>query len=266
MHALRPRSYLLETTRAAGHSTNGATSAPAPVPAYRPFIRTATSGDVAAMAALQVTDLPIGLFPRLGPRFVERWHHTFLDSPHAVALVAVRRAQDGTESVVGFLIGSTDRQALRAELLARHRTALMTRGIIALAARPRVLACFLRTRLRPYLCRLARRPAVRAGAERARPDTHGPAGQVCGPVADLTAIAVRQAARRDGTGRRLADIYLARCAAAGVDWVELVTSQGSMEAREFYSSTGWTAMSQDDTRDGVRVQRFGRRPGPAEGA
>lgn len=260
MPTSHPRPALLETGAAPARGLPADTTlTPASPPVRRPFIRTATSGDLAAMAALHISELPIGLFPRLGARFVARWHRAFLDSAHAVALVAVHRDPDGGEDVVGFLAGSTDRKVFRRELLTLHRTSLIIRGVLALAARPRVLAWFLRTRLRPYLSGLRRSGPTRADTEPTRPAT----GE---PTADLTAIAVGQAARRGGTGRRLTEIYLARCAAVGASWVELTTSASpsSAPARAFYSRTGWTELAHGDTRDGQPVARFGRVPGDRE--
>ncbi|RZT85637.1 acetyltransferase (GNAT) family protein [Pseudonocardia sediminis] len=219
------------------------------------FIRTAVSGDLEATAALQIVDLPMGLFPSLGRGFVARWHRTFLDSAHAVALVGVRRHEGDLDEVLGFLVGTTDRGAFRREVLTRHRFGLVLRGVTALVVRPRVLAGFLRTRLLPYMRRLGSPDVSTHSGDAGRPGT----------VGDLTAIAVSVSARRGGTGRRLAEIYLARCAAAGADRVELVTTAESTGAHEFYSKTGWTALEVGRTRDGLRVQRFGRHPGSPEG-
>lgn len=219
------------------------------------FVRTATTRDLPGMARLQVDELPLGLFPQLGPAFVARWHSAFLDSPHAVALVAVRFQSDGTENVVGFLVGSTDRRQFGRELLSRHRLGLAVRGCAALIARPALLCRFLRTRLLPYLHLLGRR----RGDGRAD-------GVFCDEVeertGDLTAVAVAPAVRRRGVARSLADAYLSRCAAVGAAWVELVTAIDT-SAELFYLGTGWTPLHRSRTRDGVVVQRYGRR---SEGA
>jgi GNAT superfamily N-acetyltransferase len=216
-----------------------------------PFVlRDAVLGDVAATARLHVRELRVGLFPRLGPRFIARWHRAFVESPYGVALVAVGYGPDGREHLTGFLVGATDRRAFRRELLTRHRAALLRRGVLALALRPRTLAHFLGTRLWPYVRRLrAAEPAV----------LNGGAGHAAA-VAELTAIAVVGGARRRGTGRRLVEVFLGRCAAAGSPWVELVTATGAGEAMAFYTRTGWAEAGQDVNRDGVPVQRFGRRP------
>ena len=218
-------------------------------------IRDARATDLGNTARLHVGELPVGLFPRLGVRFVSRWHRAFVDSPHAVALVAVDPDAEGGEHIGGFLIGATDGQAFLHELLTRHRTALLRHGIIALAVRPRTLAKFLRTRLRPYLRRLwhSDSPARHIGGA-------GPA-TTSRPVADLTAIAVVPSLRRTGAGRALVDEFLGRCSRAGTTTVELVTATTSEEAVAFYSATGWTALELHVTKDGVPVQRFRRRPG-----
>lgn len=215
--------------------------------AARVHVRQAVAADVDATARLHIEHLSAGLFPRLGHRFVACWHRAYVQSPHAVALVAVDPGSDGTGRIAGFLVGALDRHAFRQELLTRYRTRLAVRAVTALALRPRVLADFLRTRLRPYLRRLAaprREPSLPPGAE--------PAAQ----VADLSAIAVDPVLRRTGAGRRLTEEFLGRCAAAGAVRVELVTAADSAASVAFYTSTGWTARRRYDTRDGRALQRF----------
>lgn len=212
-------------------------------------VRTARTTDVAATARLHVRNLPIGLFPQLGERFVARWHRAFVQSPHAVALVAVATDPDGTTRVSGFLAGVVDPPAFRAEVLARHRMTLAVHGIRSLAVRPRVLARFLRTRLFPYLCRL-RAP---------RPDAAVPPGAVSPvPAADLTAVAVDPRLRRSGAGRLLTEAFVQHCARAGVARVELSAAADAPGALRFYRATGWTPLRSHLTGDGERLQRFAR--------
>lgn len=218
-------------------------------------IRDARIGDLADTARLHVHELPMGLFPRLGPRFVGRWHQAFLDSPHAVALTAVHVDPRGREHVVGFLMGATDRFAFHHELLTRHRAALLGHGLLALAGRPRTAARFLRTRLRPYLHGL-----WRSGTRRTDPDERAAVERAA--VADLTAVAVAPSWRHAGAGGDLVGSFLDRCAAAGTPRAELVAAV-EPAAAGFYSRTGWTAGRQYLTRDGLRVQRFGRGTGRA---
>lgn len=244
-------------------------SVPVPVPhAPRPTvvlparpgftIRDARIGDLADTARLHVRVLPTGLFPRLGARFVRRWHQAFLDSPDAVALTAVHLDPHGREHLVGFLMGATDRRAFHRELLTRHRTALLRRGVLALAVRPRTAARFLRTRLRPYLL------GLRRSGTRHRADTNDRSTGDREIVADLTAVAVAPSWRRTGAGRDLVRQFLDRSAAAGTPNAELVAAIEPAGAAAFYVRTGWTARQQHVTRDGLRVQAFGRETGRAE--
>lgn len=216
-------------------------------PATHVLVRDAEQSEVSDTARLHVRHLPLGLFPQLGRRFVARWHRAHVQSPHAVVLVAVTPGTDGGQRISGFLVGATDRQAFRDELLTRHRRSMLTCGAVALIGRPRVLLRFLRTRLRPYLSRL--RP-VRA------PVSVPPGAVRLAPIADLTAIAVSPELRRTGTGSRLTDEFLRRCEHAGATKVELTTVADSEESIAFYTRTGWTALRSHTARDGRLVQRF----------
>lgn len=234
---------------------------PAPASPVRParpaggercfFIRTAATCDLSATARLHAAYLPIGFFPRLGPRFLSRWHAAFLDSPHAIGLVAVERDRQGDEDVIGFLVGTSDQPAFRTELLHCHRFALARYGVLALAARPRVLVDFFRSRAASYATRLWSRPTPAADDPQA-------AGRE--RAGELTAIAVSERFRSSGVGRRLTDTYLSRCAAMGVPWVELATATEPDTAVRFYERTGWVPLRRSRTRDGVTVAHFGRYP------
>jgi GNAT superfamily N-acetyltransferase len=214
-------------------------------------IRDALVSDLPATSRLHVHELTVGLFPRLGHRFVARWHRTYQQSPHAVALSAVRIYPHGREHVVGFLIGATDRDAFLQELATRHRNALLSHGALSLLLRPRVLGRFLRTRLRPYLRRL-------------RSAAHGPDAVGAGPAtqrdrpgtADLAAIMIAPSLRRTGVGTALVHEFLRRCADAGAGTAELLTMSRPSGASGFYSRIGWTLTETCVNRDGVQVQRF----------
>ncbi|GAA1266536.1 hypothetical protein GCM10009609_32100 [Pseudonocardia aurantiaca] len=214
-------------------------------------IRELLGTDLPATAQLHIDELPVGLFPRLGRQFVRRWHRAFLESSHAVALSAVRTDPRGEEYLVGFLIGATDREAFKQELVGRHRNALMTRGVLALVLRPHVLIRFLRTRTRPYLHRLRRaetgpRPGTaHLGESRHRLTT-----------AELTAIVVAPALRRSGAGQALIGEFLGRCAAVGTPTAELTNVSGPRSAADFYSRTGWTEAGRSVTFDGQQVLKF----------
>lgn len=221
----------------------------------RCVIRSAVPADAETTARLHVHELPLRLFPRLGQRFVARWHRAFVQSSHAVALVAVDPGPDRGGAIAGFLMGATDRQAFLRDVLTRHRWALLGHGVLALVVRPRTLIAFVRTRMRPYLRRL--RSAERDPRRTPGTDSSG----ATEAVADLTAVAVAPANRRTGAGRALVEEFLHRCVRAGTHSVELVAAADSADAVAFYSTRGWTTLRTDVTRDGTPVRHFGRRAG-----
>lgn len=195
------------------------------------------------VAAFHVATLPHGLFPRMGRRFVARWHRAHMDSPHGVGHVAVR---DGAP--VGFALGSTDRAAHVAWILAHRRGALLRAGVPALVLRPRLAASFLRTRAGAYARRLLR-PAARPPASSQQP-------AATDPVAVLEAVAVLPEARTQGIGSRLVDLVLSDAARAGATRVELVTKQGGSGAAGFYVRGAWEEVGRHQDRDGDGVLRF----------
>jgi len=203
-------------------------------------IRQTRPQDVARTAALQVELLPHGLFPRLGPAFVRRWHSTFLNDPHAIALVAENR--DG--EVIGFLYGATDQARHLRSVLSRHRRRLLLAGAAGLLARPGLALHFLRTRAGAYARRLfaRRRPT--------------PAGRREDPVAVITAVAVHPSARGGGAGAALVTIFCSTAAGAGTRRAELVTRADAAGASGFYTRLGWTLLGEHRTRDGIVVRRF----------
>lgn len=199
------------------------------------------------MATWHCTYLPHGLFPLLGERFVRRWHATYLDLPHGVALVAeLERA--ATTTRVGFLIGATDHVDFVETALRRHRLQLAGAGVIALLVRPRVLAHFLRTRARPYLRRLF------SAAPSGRRLDHAAKGG--GHVAVLSAIAVDPVARSAGVGSALVTEFLQQASTAGAREALLTTRVGDSGAGPFYEAHGWQAVDTHQTRDTVTVATY----------
>lgn len=203
-------------------------------------VRDATVADLRRTAQLHVDELPVGLFPRLGPRFVRRWHEAVLRSDHGVLLVAERSDAEQTVTI-GFLLGATDRGALLRDLLTHHRTALVGHAVLALAGRPRTMMFFVRTRLGRFLRRLGSKPAAAEPARR---------------VADLGAIAVDRTDRARGAGSALVRGFLVRCARTDVRTAELLTDADA-PAEAFYRALGWTELGDVRTRDGRWVRRFG---------
>lgn len=218
-------------------------------PARRPMVVCpATAADLPAMARLQLASLPHGLFPRLGPGFVRRWHATYLDSPYGVALVF----RSPGEPVVGYLLGSTDQVAHMDHVLQVHRRGLAVRGGVALLARPGTAAQFLRTRAWRYARRLlSPRPPARPQTE---PGEGGPEAPV--RTAVVTAVAVNPSSRGTGAGGALVQAFLVAAAAADASCARLVTKAGPTGASHFYQRLGWSVTGTHADRDGDLVRAF----------
>lgn len=196
--------------------------------------------DCDTTADLHVRYLGDGLFPRLGRRFVRRWHATFVDSPHATAHVVV--GPDG--DVLGFVLAALDQRAYVTHTLQDARLSMLVRGGLAMAVRPRVAAAFLRTRLRSYWTRL-RRPVQSAPA--------GPRTAV------VHAIVTTPAARGTGVGRTMLAQVESDVRASQTERIELLSEDGAGGGADFYRRLGWTEETSVVNRDSRTMIRFSRR-------
>lgn len=223
-----------------------------------PTVRPATHHDLSATAVAHARLLPHGLFPRLGPRYMQRWHATFLDSPHGVALVAHDPSGSSRDQpVVGFLVGSTHQIRHVDGVVARHRGALASAGALALLRRPLLLVHFVRTRSRTYARRLlGRRRPHRSPAPSTASRTANSVGAHSEQVAVITAVAVEPDQRGSGTGSQLVAAFLDLARAAGAPVAELVTFTEAGGASAFYERLGWVAVREHITRDGEVVRTF----------
>lgn len=219
-------------------------------------IRPATPDDLMFTVRSHCRDLPHGLFPLMGPRFMTRWHATFLSSAHAVGLVAAA-TDDGTP--VGFLLGAVDQTRLVQDVLHTHRLPLLATGLLALLRRPRLLAHFVRTRGLAYGRRLlATSVASRVSARTGSSGTAGEeaAGSTGPGVAVVTAVAVDPAWRGQGVGEALIRVLLDRARAAGAPEAQLTTVAGPEGAGAFYARLGWQHLEDHVTRDGLMMSTF----------
>lgn len=231
----------------------------APCPRSGPMVaddlvlRGATVADLDATAQLHVDQLPAGFFPDLGPRFMRRWHRTYLDSPHGVALVVVCRCDAGGH-VYGFLFGSIDESTHMRAVLTDRRCLLPLAAIagVSLLRDPPLAARFVRTRARPWTRRLLGTLTPRPAAPAAATDS--------APVAVLAAVAVDPSLRGTGVGARLVERFLNHAHAGGSATAELVTDASADGAGVFYERLGWAPGREYRTRDGDRVRSY-RHPG-----
>lgn len=221
-------------------------------------VRSMTSADLRRTARWHRDLLPHAFFTSLGTGFVRRWHLSYLDSPHAIALIAERTDMLPAQPVA-FLIGSSDQRAHTAHTLTHHRSALAARAIMGMSMRPGVLVRFVRTRLGRYLRRLAS-ASPHQDRMPSRHDGHsasGAGGRPVEPLAVVTAIAVEPRLRGTGVGRRLLEAFEAEAARHGTRRAELVTRADSA-AEVFYDQCGWSRLPVRRNRDGAPTTPFSR--------
>lgn len=222
----------------------------APPPGVAIVLREAGPHDLPQSAQLHLDELPIGLFPELGARFLRRWHRSFVNRPHAIALVAT----DSEGAVVGFLLGTLDHHAHIGNLLRERMTVLSfaAHAGAAMAVRPRTAVRFVRTRLRPW-CRAVMRswPIPLSNGEPETPPADS--------VAVVVAIAVSPRVRGIGVGAQLLDWFESDSARAGARCAELSTDLGVADnAGGFYERLGWQKSGNRLDRDGRTMQTYRR--------
>lgn len=191
-------------------------------------------------ADLHRAELPHGLFPALGARFLQEYLTTYVHSPAAAALVA-----DVDGRPAGYLVGPLDHRRHRAHVIQVHRRALAVRGAFALLRRPTVAWRFIRTRLPRYASALLRPRPPAAG------DAAGD-----GRVAVLAHVAVLSDERSAGAGSALVRAFTESARGAGATRCELVTRADDGPVR-FYERLGWERLGESRDRDGVLWTRLG---------
>jgi ribosomal protein S18 acetylase RimI-like enzyme len=153
--------------------------------------------------------MPSAFLPSLGDAFLAELYRAVAREPGAVALVA-----DNGAGVVGFATGVASVGGFYRSFAARH-------GVRAAAlAAPSLL----------------RRDVLRKVAETARYPAAAPEGL---PPAEVLAIAVDDAHRRDGIGRRLLAGVLEGLADAGASRARVVVDAANEGANRFYASMGF---------------------------
>ena len=205
--------------------------------------------DLRQSAAIHHGELDDSFFARLGPRFLQAYHRTYVTSPHAVALVVVTGGR-----VQGFLVGVLAPTAHGAYVLRTWGVRLAVVGGMALLVRPRELVLFLRTRLGRYARGLWRRRRTAAGTSApAQGGTSAPAQ--AGTSAVLSHLAVVRSAQGSGTGAALVARFTQEVRAASVSSIVLLTAVDGPGAG-FYRRLGYTETGNVVGGDGQTWLRF----------
>ena len=200
-------------------------------------IRRMGLGDLDFVVEEHLANFPDNVFGQMGRRFLTEYYRTFLDGPHADAVVTV----DGGARV-GFLVGVLDVREHRRLVRRFHFRRLAWYAAAALARRPRMAAGLMRRRI-----------AVRLAAARRRVGAIGVAQE---HIAVLSHVAVRPDAQGLGIGTSMIFQFVELARDAGAVTVSVATRAGESGAGGLYERLGWKLTTERDTFDGRRIALY----------
>ena len=196
--------------------------------------------DLRDTAALHKAHLRLGLFPRLGRRFLRQYHETFARSPYGIALVA-----HFDDRVVGALFGTSSNADHYGWVVRNCGLELAVAGSGALLFRPQLAWTFASTRITRY-ARGLRRYMAPAPSEDA---------QQAPTLSVLSHIVTAAGMRHQGVGRRLVERFRALARADGARDAVLITEEGG-EGAPFFERIGCTCVSHRTAQDGNTVREY----------
>jgi ribosomal protein S18 acetylase RimI-like enzyme len=198
------------------------------MPPAQSTVRPATAGDIAEVARLHVEAIHEGFLSSLGPKFLRRLYARLAQSSHGFLLVADGTSLGQPEDVVGFVGGSTSLRAFYREFMWRD-------GLMAALS-----SFFTLTRSLPRVLE-----TLRYGS--------GPAnGGTPEKEAELLAIGVGDAARRQGTGTSLTQAFLQASGQAGATSARVVVGADNAAAVALYKRCGFSVARQFELHPGTR--------------
>lgn len=204
-----------------------------------PFlVRPLAHADLAFVLAQHHTHFPDNVLGRLGDGFLRRYYGTFIESPHAAALVATRNG-----SPIGYLVGIEDTRAHRAWLRRHRAPGLMIALIWSFSGRPRLAIQLWRARR----------------ARRRLPSTASSAASAVGqadPVAVLSHLAVQSQHHGGGVGHQLVAIFVDGATAAGAARIAVATADDNVAAARLYERHGWRVESRRTMFDGRTIRIY----------
>lgn len=230
-------------------------------------------GETSEAALLHESELPHEFLTRFGAGFLSCYYQAFIQSPHAVALVAsstgkgdpesVDGAKEDAKTLDGVLIGTFDTRAHYSYLVRRHGTRLALSALRQAGKSPRLAVELVRTRLLRYLRGIFRSLGYAAGTKPKKEE----ASRDDGRVGFLAYVAVDESRLGHGIGGRLFEAYEELASEAGLRRLELVTLPDERGAAPFFERMGWEREGEIMSRSGERYAFFtrhldGREAGP----
>ncbi|QSR30588.1 GNAT family N-acetyltransferase [Nocardioides sp. S5] len=207
------------------------------LPASQVLIRRMGLADLEFVVDEHLAHFPDNVFGQMGRRFLTEYYRTFLDGPHAEAVVTVAEG-----SRVGYLVGILDVREHRRLVRKFHSRRLAWHATAALARRPRMAAGLVRRRI-----------SVRLTALRSRAGANGNGSEA---IAVLSHVAVRAEARGLGLGTSMILQFVERAQNSGAQTVSVATRAGTAGAGELYRQLGWKLTRERDTFDGRRIELY----------
>lgn len=198
------------------------------------LIRRMGLADLEFVVDEHLAHFPDNVFGQMGRRFLTEYYRTFLDGPHADAVVVVVGG-----SRVGYLVGVLDVREHRRLVRRFHFRRLALYAAAALTRRPRMAAGLLRRRI-----------AVRLNAMRSH---GGETGDPSKGIAVLSHVAVRSEARGLGLGTSMILEFVERAQDGGARTVSVATRAGKAGAGDLYRRLGWKLANERTTFDGRRI-------------
>lgn len=182
-------------------------------------LRSAVSGDEAALAGLHMSEIETGFLPTLGHRFMRLLYRTMIEWPDSVVLVA-----DDAGVPVAFVSGVTNVGAFYRHFVRAHWL--------------RALAAALPRLLRPMVVRRAWE-SLRYGSE-----------EVGETDAELLSMSVAPRVRGRGLSTRLGERFLTQIGESGCDSVRVVVASGNSAAIGAYRKLGFVDHSRIEVHAG----------------
>ncbi|NIN68711.1 MAG: GNAT family N-acetyltransferase [Anaerolineae bacterium] len=199
------------------------------------------------VVALHEECFPGYYLTQLGPSFLEAMYAWYLESPEAIAHVAVGEDR----RLLGFVAGTMDgpkyqvslfRKTWRPMLLALFRSLVSKPALtLRLVAERKDLAWQGLSSI--FGLGFGEKSDAKAGLDQ------GP------PSASLVSIGVKPSARRSGVGTELSELFLTEARERGCEQVTLSVRDDNLEARRFYESMNWkeTARSSETYHGHVSI-------------
>lgn len=206
-------------------------------PARDVLIRRMGLADLGFVVEEHLAHFPDNVFGRLGRRFLTEYYRTFLDGPHAHAVVGLVAGQP-----VGFLVGVLDVREHRRLVRRFHARRLAAYAATALLRRPRMALLLVRRRIAVRLASVGRRRSPGEGGS--------------GGIAVLSHVAVRAEARGLGLGTSLILGFVDGAQEAGARTVSVATRAGADGAGQLYEELGWHLTAERETFDGRRIALY----------